>query len=381
MERKETRLTKTKNIRSLSLDQIQDTLKEWGEAKFRAKQIYEWLWKKGAGNFDEMSNLSKALREKLKEEFSIDKVQIEDRQRSSDGTIKYAFRLSNGNQVEGVLIPTPKRVTACVSSQAGCSLACKFCATGFLDLKHNLHHYEIFDQVQMLREEAEKEAWQKRSQECHEKLRSAIIHNQLEELKSLKAELASLRKGLETTRSELAAAQKAKESTEELLEEFESEREAHEFDMSRREGLLEKERTRLQEMQAKLTSMEAERQNDFNKEYQRSVDEFNTKVEAMEKQRQAVQNRLESIQKQQDERHETLAKLQQSLEEREKTIHAKEERVKVIENSIQHSTFPLASGKLHAKKQKGAEKNDGAEKDDGAENNNNDEEDEDEKAT
>ena len=90
---------------------------------------------------------------------------------------------------------------------------------------------------------------------------------------------------------------------------------------------------------------------------------------------------MESIQKQQDERHETLAKLQQSLEEREKTIHAKEERVKVIENSIQHSTFPLASGKLHAKKRKGAEKNDGAEKDDGAENNNNDEEDEDEKAT
>ncbi|MEM6800349.1 MAG: 23S rRNA (adenine(2503)-C(2))-methyltransferase RlmN [Bacteroidota bacterium] len=151
------RLAKTKNIRSLSLDQIQEILKEWGEAKFRAKQIYEWLWKKGTGSFEEMSNLSKALRERLAQEFVIDKIQIEDRQRSSDGTIKYAFRLSNGNQVEGVLIPTPKRVTACVSSQAGCSLACKFCATGFLDLKHNLHHYEIYDQVQMLREEAERE--------------------------------------------------------------------------------------------------------------------------------------------------------------------------------------------------------------------------------
>ena len=157
MQAKDFTLAKIKNIRSLSLEQIQEILKEWGEAKFRAKQIYEWLWKKGAGSFEEMSNLSKGLREKLSQEFAIDKVEIEDRQRSSDGTIKYAFRLSNGNQVEGVLIPTPKRVTACVSSQAGCSLACKFCATGFLDLKHNLHHYEIFDQVQMLREEAERE--------------------------------------------------------------------------------------------------------------------------------------------------------------------------------------------------------------------------------
>lgn len=150
-------LAKSNNIRSYSLEQIQELLQEWGEAKFRAKQIYEWLWKKGAASFEEMSNLSKGLREKLSTEFVIDKIQIEDRQVSSDGTIKYAFRLSNGTQVEGVLIPTPKRVTACVSSQAGCSLACKFCATGFLDLKHNLHHYEIYDQVQMLREEAERE--------------------------------------------------------------------------------------------------------------------------------------------------------------------------------------------------------------------------------
>lgn len=157
MQAKDLALAKIKNIRSLSLDQIQEILKEWGEAKFRGRQIYEWLWKKGAGSFEEMSNLSKSLREKLSQEFVIDKIQIEDRQRSNDGTIKYAFRLSNGSQVEGVLIPTPKRVTACVSSQAGCSLACKFCATGFLDLKHNLHHYEIFDQVQMLREEAERE--------------------------------------------------------------------------------------------------------------------------------------------------------------------------------------------------------------------------------
>ena len=142
------------NIRELSLEQLQARMVDWGEPKFRAKQIYEWLWKKGVSSFDEMLNVSKSLREKLNEQFVIDKVQIQNTQRSSDGTIKYAFRLSNGHQVEGVLIPTPKRVTACVSSQAGCSLSCKFCATGFLDLKHNLHHYEIYDQVQILREQA-----------------------------------------------------------------------------------------------------------------------------------------------------------------------------------------------------------------------------------
>ena len=142
------------NIRSLDLPKLKRLMEEWGEKSFRAKQIHEWLWQKGASQFEEMSNLSKSLREKLAANFSIGKVQIEDEQRSNDGTIKYAFRLAGGHQVEGVLIPTPKRVTACISSQAGCSLSCKFCATGFLDLKHNLHHFEIFDQIQLLRERA-----------------------------------------------------------------------------------------------------------------------------------------------------------------------------------------------------------------------------------
>ncbi|MEL6135673.1 MAG: 23S rRNA (adenine(2503)-C(2))-methyltransferase RlmN, partial [Bacteroidota bacterium] len=116
----------------------------------------EWLWKKHAGSFDEMSNLSKVLREKLNAQYDIGMVTITDTQKSSDGTIKYAFALATGQMVEGVLIPTPKRVTACVSSQAGCSLDCKFCGTGFLDLKRNLYHYEIYDQVQHLNKEAEK---------------------------------------------------------------------------------------------------------------------------------------------------------------------------------------------------------------------------------
>ena len=149
-------MKRTKNIRSLSLEDLQSLMESWNEKKFRAKQIYEWLWKKHAASFDEMSNLSKSLRERLEAEYTIDKVVIADSQKSNDGTIKYIFQLVNGEQVEGVLIPTPNRLTACISSQAGCSLACKFCATGLLDLKHNLHHYEIYDQIQAIRSEAER---------------------------------------------------------------------------------------------------------------------------------------------------------------------------------------------------------------------------------
>lgn len=144
-----------KDIRSLSLEQLQSYLEERGEKKFRAKQIYEWLWQKHAASFEDMTNLSKALRERLSADFDLQHVAIEDIQQSQDGTRKYAFRLTNGQQVEGVLIPTSKRVTACISSQAGCSLACAFCATGLLDLKHNLHHFEIYDQVYQLNQEAQ----------------------------------------------------------------------------------------------------------------------------------------------------------------------------------------------------------------------------------
>ncbi|MFK7923282.1 MAG: 23S rRNA (adenine(2503)-C(2))-methyltransferase RlmN [Bacteroidia bacterium] len=149
-------MRKSNNIRSLSLEQLQEYILGLDEKKFRAAQIYEWVWKKHAASFADMSNLSKPLRERLEADFVIDQAQIEDVQQSKDGTRKYAFRLAGGQQVEGVLIPTPKRVTACISSQAGCSLDCKFCATGLLDLKHNLHHYEIYDQIYTLREEAEK---------------------------------------------------------------------------------------------------------------------------------------------------------------------------------------------------------------------------------
>lgn len=144
-------------IRNFTLSEMEAEMVKLGEKKFRGRQVYEWLWKKQARSFEEMTNLSKTLREKLASQYRMDPVIIHDTQKSNDGTIKYGFQLSTGQMVEGVLIPTPSRITACISSQAGCSLDCKFCGTGFLDLKRNLYHYEIFDQVSILREQAEAE--------------------------------------------------------------------------------------------------------------------------------------------------------------------------------------------------------------------------------
>ena len=138
---------KKTNIRLLSLDEIIDILKGLGEKPFRAKQIYEWIWKKNAHAFDDMTNISKGLREKLEEQFYMDGVSLTETQISKDKTIKCAFKTLDGEVIEGVLIPTAKRTTACISSQVGCSLACKFCATGKLKLKRNLSHGEIVDQV------------------------------------------------------------------------------------------------------------------------------------------------------------------------------------------------------------------------------------------
>jgi 23S rRNA (adenine2503-C2)-methyltransferase len=97
--------------------------------------VYEWLWKKSARTFDEMTNLSKPTRELLNIHFVINAVEIDDMQISKDRTIKNAFKLYDSNIVEGVLIPSTTRMTACISSQVGCSLTCKFCATGKFMIK------------------------------------------------------------------------------------------------------------------------------------------------------------------------------------------------------------------------------------------------------
>src|SRR3954467_3519732 len=123
------------DIRSLDLPTLQQHFKEMNEPTYRAKQVYQWLWEKSARTFEEMSNLSKDLRKKLDENFAINVVQVNNSQFSNDQTIKSSFRLYDGNIVEGVLIPMEERMTACVSSQVGCSLTCKFCATGYMDRK------------------------------------------------------------------------------------------------------------------------------------------------------------------------------------------------------------------------------------------------------
>jgi 23S rRNA (adenine2503-C2)-methyltransferase len=146
--------TVKKDIRKLSLDEIKDFLIKGGEQGFRAKQVYEWLWKKSAVSFEQMSNLSVALRNFLSENFAINAIQVDQKQESSDGTVKSAFRLFDNNIIEGVLIPADDRMTACVSSQVGCSLTCKFCATGYMERKRNLDPAEIYDQVVQIRNQA-----------------------------------------------------------------------------------------------------------------------------------------------------------------------------------------------------------------------------------
>ena len=134
------------NIRNLSLKELQGEFVERKEKSFRAKQVYEWLWKKNAASFEEMTNLSKELREMLQQNYFIDHIHLQDQQISKDKTIKCAFTIEEGKVVEGVLIPTKSRTTACISSQVGCSLSCTFCATGRLKLLRNLSAGEIVDQ-------------------------------------------------------------------------------------------------------------------------------------------------------------------------------------------------------------------------------------------
>lgn len=145
-----------KDIRRLNLEDLENYLNSVGEKSFRAKQIYEWLWKKNAHDFADMTNLSKKLRDELDSVFSIDNVRVDLMQKSNDGTIKNAVELHDGNVVESVLIPTEKRTTACVSSQVGCSLDCTFCATARLKRMRNLTAAEIVDQVVIIDEESRK---------------------------------------------------------------------------------------------------------------------------------------------------------------------------------------------------------------------------------
>jgi 23S rRNA (adenine2503-C2)-methyltransferase len=141
-----------KNLREIDLAGLESMLVAMGEPKFRAQQVHDWVWQKYASDIADMTNLPKALREKLANEFFIPKVRINHSQFSADGTIKNRLQLHDGYYVESVLIPTESRMTACVSSQVGCSLSCKFCATGYMARKRNLDFDEIVDEVTLLNE-------------------------------------------------------------------------------------------------------------------------------------------------------------------------------------------------------------------------------------
>ena len=147
--------TEKKDIRKLSLEELKTFFTDQGEKSFRAQQVYEWLWKKSAKDFSQMTNLSVQTRELLTGHFTINHIRVDNMQRSEDGTIKNAVKLFDDLVVESVLIPTKDRITACVSSQVGCSLDCKFCATARLKRMRNLSPDEIYDQVVAIKQQAE----------------------------------------------------------------------------------------------------------------------------------------------------------------------------------------------------------------------------------
>ncbi len=144
-----------KDIRAYTKDQLRDFFVSKGQQAFRGNQVYEWLWKKSAHTFDEMTNISLDTRAFLVEHFVINHIAVDDMQRSSDGTVKNAVKLFDGLVVESVMIPTDSRTTACVSSQVGCAMGCTFCATARLKKQRNLNPDEIYDQVAAINRESE----------------------------------------------------------------------------------------------------------------------------------------------------------------------------------------------------------------------------------
>jgi 23S rRNA (adenine2503-C2)-methyltransferase len=143
-----------RDIRALTKDQLREFFVKHGDKAFRGNQVYEWLWSKSAHTFEDMTNISKETREMLQNNFVINHIEVDNMQRSSDGTVKNAVRLHDGLVVESVLIPTGTRTTACVSSQVGCSLDCLFCATARLKKMRNLNPDEIYDQVVAINKES-----------------------------------------------------------------------------------------------------------------------------------------------------------------------------------------------------------------------------------
>lgn len=135
-----------------NLSEIEEVVKSFGESKYRAKQIYNWIYFKSANSVDEMSDIPLNFREKLKDEVTFSNIKIKDKQISSDGTIKYLFELEDSSCTEAVLMRFDNRanLTACISTQVGCPMNCNFCATGKLGFTRDLTTSEIVQQIHMI---------------------------------------------------------------------------------------------------------------------------------------------------------------------------------------------------------------------------------------
>ncbi|MEO6132466.1 MAG: 23S rRNA (adenine(2503)-C(2))-methyltransferase RlmN, partial [Saprospiraceae bacterium] len=142
-------MTVKPDIRTQSIEDLRTSFVQAGMPVYRAKQVFDWMWKLGARSFDEMSNVPLSMRNELAQKFSFNGIQVDVRQSSADGTSKTRYKLHDNHKIETVLIPVPddKRFTACVSSQVGCSLTCSFCATGQMGRLRNLTAAEIYDQA------------------------------------------------------------------------------------------------------------------------------------------------------------------------------------------------------------------------------------------
>ena len=148
-------MTKIKrDILDLSYEELAAYLKSAGETRFRASQVFEWIYQKQVRSFNEMSNLSSGLRARLNKDLSFFEPAVLHRDVSSDGTTKVLFELNDGEKVETVLIPTAARVTLCVSTQAGCKFGCRFCASGIGGWKRNLSCAEILSQILYMKKAA-----------------------------------------------------------------------------------------------------------------------------------------------------------------------------------------------------------------------------------
>lgn len=144
------------DLYTLSLEQLGDLLAEWGEPRFRTKQIWDWLYDKRVNSFDAMANLPKSLRDQLAAKTTLGSLEIAAQEESGDGTIKRLYRLHDGQLIESVLMEyDDDRRTACISTQAGCAMGCVFCATGQMGFARHLTPDEIFEQALMFARDLE----------------------------------------------------------------------------------------------------------------------------------------------------------------------------------------------------------------------------------